>query len=567
MLLALAAGAGCEARTEPPVSIPRQPAVGPWFVDRAGEFGLAVVTRCGSPEKHSVLDALGTGVALLDFDTDGDLDLYVAPGSQVRDGVIRSAGGPWLFRNDGPGRWVDVTAPSGLGYTGWAQGVAVADYDADGDPDLLVLHHGRDRLWQNHGDGTFHDVTDRAGLDEPYWGSSATWGDYDGDGWPDLYVTNYLAVDALRPPPPNDYLPGYPVFQGPVTLPGQPDQLWRNRGDGTFEDTTVAAGLLRPVGKGMGALFADLDTDGRVDLYVTNDTQPNELFWNEGGRFREGGLAAGVAVNGMGMAEGSMGVDVADVDGDGRLDLAFSNFRHEGTRLYRSLGERQFQDISSESSVGINTLRFVGWGLALADFDDDGWPDLVQANGHVYPKVPDADYDQPPLFMRNAGQAHFLPMTEEWGPSLDALRSGRAVAAGDLDGDGDLDLVMTTMDGPLRVLINEGRRSHHAVNLRLVGKHPNLEALGAHVELEAGGRTQVGVVRRGGSLLAASDVALHFGLGSAEVIRRLAVRWPDGSASRFEDLPADAHLTIRQGEDRVRSEPFRPTRPIGNDRP
>jgi hypothetical protein len=550
MVLPIAAEAGCGApQAASPDPAPRaRPDCGPWFVDRAHDYGLDVVTRCGGPEKRSVVESLGTGVALFDHDGDGDLDLFVAGTSRVDGGAIRPAGGPWLFRNDGPGRWTDVTSTSGLGSTGWSQAVAVADYDGDGDLDLFVAQLGPDVLWQNQGDGTFREVTARVGLRDPCWGVGATWGDADGDGRPDLYVTNYLEADPAAPAPPVDYKPGVPVFRGPTALPGQPDRLWRNRGDGTFEDATEAAGLHRSDGKGMAALFVDLDGDGLLDLFVTNDNQDNDLFRGlGGGRFRSEAHEAGVAVNPMGIAEGSMGIDVADVDGDGRLDLGFTNFRHEGTRLYRDLGDRRYQDISSASFVGVNTLRFVGWGLVLADFDDDGWPDLFQANGHVYPNVPDADYDQPPLFLRNEGRGRFRPATEEWGPGLDRLRSGRSVAAGDLDGDGDLDLVMTTMDGPLRVLINEGRRTAHTAQVHLVGRPPDREALGARVELRAGGRTQLGVVRRGGGFLSASDVDLHFGLGGAATIERLSVRWPDGTRSESVDLPADARLTVRQG--------------------
>jgi hypothetical protein len=435
--------------------------------------------------------------------------------------------------------------------------VAVADYDADGDLDLFLAQHGPDTLWQNQGDGTFRDVTTRAGLIESSWGVGATWGDSDGDGWLDLYVVNYLSVDAVRPPPLHQHWAGVWVFQPPGMLPGQADQLWRNRGDGTFEDVTAAAGLYRPDGKGMAAVFADLDGDGRQDLYVTNDTQANELFHNiGGGAFRDEALEAGAAVSPLGQPEGSMGVEVGDLDGDGRLDLIYSNFREEGTRALLSVDGRTYQDSSNTSQIGPRTLRFVGWGLVVADFDDDGLPDLFQANGHVFPNAPDADYAQPPLMLRNTGAGVFEPATSAWGPDLEALRSGRGVAAGDLDGDGDLDLVMTTMDGPVRVLINEGRRVHSAATIRLIGRPPNREAVGARVEVHAAGRTQLGVVRRGGGFLSASDSALHFGLGQATAIAEVVVRWPDGTVSRYNDLLADATLIFRQGEQGVRTIPF-----------
>jgi hypothetical protein len=562
ILIALAGpGCGDEAPAEgPSARAPHAPPTGPWFVDRAREFGLDVVTKCGSPDKVSVLDSIGTGVAVFDVDGDGDLDIFVAPGSEVRGGKVVCAGGPWLFRNDGPGRWVDVSERSGLRHTGWAQGVAVCDYDADGDLDLFVAQHGPDTLWQNQGDGTFRDVTKGAGISDNEWGVSATWGDYDADGWPDLYVTNYLDVDALRPPEPIHYYGGDTlVFRGPEYLEGQPDRLWRNKGDGTFEDVTRAAGLLNRYGKGMSALFADLDGDGILDLYVTNDGEANELYRGLGrGRFREEAFAAGAAYSDQGAAEAGMGIALADLDGDGRLDLARTNFHHEGTRLIRNVDGSSYADISKCSRVTSLTTSYVGWGLVATDFDDDGWPDLFQANGHVYPKGPADPYRQPPLFLRNRSDEQFEDVTAAWGDNLRSLRSGRAVASGDLDGDGDVDLVMTTIDGPLRVLINEGRRPAHGVTLRLVGRPPNREAIGARVELHAGRRTRVDTVLRGGSILAASDTALHFGLGAAAAIDHLRVVWPDGSVSLFpaDGLVVDAALTVRQDSAAVTSRPF-----------
>jgi hypothetical protein len=347
-------------------------------------------------------------------------------------------------------------------------------------------------------------------------------------------------------------------------LPGQRDHLWRNRGDGTFEDVTTPSGLYQPDGKGMSAVFADLDGDGRLDLYVTNDGQANSLFRNRGrGVYRDEAFEAGAALDRFGAPEGSMGVEVGDIDRDGRLDLVYSNFRHEGTRALRGIDSRGYLDVSINSRLMHLTEPYVGWGLALADFDGDGWLDLFQANGHVYPNTPDSHYDQPPLFLRSRGGAgpEFEDVTASWGPELDGLRSGRSVAAGDIDGDGDLDLVMTTIDGPLRLLVNEGMRSSRAVIVRLAGAPPNREALGARVELWTGGQAQTAVVRRGGGFLAASDASLHFGLGRAGSVKRVVVRWPDGSSSEHTGLPADALLVIRQGDQNVSARPFLTTEP------
>jgi hypothetical protein len=536
------------------------PETGPWFVDRARDFGLDAVTICGAPDKPSILHSLGSGAAVFDFDGDGDLDVFVAAGSRVEDEKVVSAGGPWLFRNDGPGRWRDVAGSSGLRWTGWAQGVAVADYDADGDLDLYVAQHGPDTLWRNER-GVFRDVTKEAfpplaSAPDDEWGVAAAWGDYDGDGWLDLFVVNYVKVDAIHPPPLHDHLGGVKVFPGPGMLLGEPDRLWRNRGDGTFEDVTGRAGVSRPDGRGMAVLAGDLDGDGRLDVSVMEDAMPNTLWRGRpGGVFQDVAHEAGVAVNNLGSPEGSMGVQAADLDRDGRLDLVYTNFRQEGTRACRSIDGTSYQDVSNSSRIAPLSMQYVGWGLILGDFDHDGWVDLFQVNGHFYPNVQDSPYRQPVLFLRNDGRAVFEATTGRWGPSLDAVRAGRCVASGDLDGDGDLDLVVTTIDGPVSVLFNEGRSNSSSSSIRLAGKPPNLEAIGARLEITAGGRTWADFVRRSGGFLGASDASVHVGLGTAEEIEAV-VHWPDGAVSRHAHLPANARILIRQGREGVESEPF-----------
>ncbi len=527
-------------------------AAAPRFVDVAAERGIRHHSVCGDPGKEVILDTLGTGACWLDYDGDGDLDLFLANGSRLD--LKPGVGSPpldALFRNDG-GRFTEVAAQAGVADARWGVGCAVADYDADGDQDLFVSHYGPDALYRNNGDGTFTDVGERAGVADPRWGTSAAFADYDGDGWLDLYVANYLDFDPASVPRrgsgTNCKFRGVPVFCGPRGLPGTPDVLYRNNGDGTFRDASRSAGLRGDERfYGLGVVWGDYDNDGDPDLYVANDSTPNLLYRNNGdGTLQEIGVRAGVGYSGDGREQAGMGADFGDYDNDGRLDILVTNFSHDYVTLYRNGGDGYFSDVSFKAGLVEPTLPTLGWGTRFFDYDLDGDLDLFVANGHVYPEVDRQDigtsYLQPKHLFENTG-GRYVERTHQGGPGLDSRRSSRAAAFADFDEDGDLDILVTNIDGAPELLESRGAHGHW-LGVALRGSRPNLGAVGARLTIVAGGRRQIREVRGDGSYLSYSDPRALFGLGEVGRVESLEVRWPDGRLQTLQVPGIDRYVTF-----------------------
>ena len=520
----------------------------PFFVDATREAGLDHATVNGGANKHFILESTGSGAAFFDSDRDGDLDLYVVNGSTYAHYAARSGPGNVLYRNEGRGTFAAVVA--GVEDRGWGMGVAVGDYDGDGHSDLYVTNYGANALYRNRGDGAFAAVAAPAGVAGDGFSTSAAFFDYDGDGDLDLYVANYVVFDlepVLQDPELEDpciYLGGLRVFCGPQGMAGGRDRLYRNDG-GTFADATAASGAAAANAYyGLGVVSADFDRDGDLDLFVANDETPNVLFRNDGGRLGDIGLQAGVAYNGDGEAEASMGVDAGDCDGDGDLDLYVTNFYGETNTLYLNSGNGTFIDATSERGLAAPTASYLGWGTRFFDFDFDGDLDLFVANGHIYPQVDRASaggtYAQRNQLFANEGSGAFSAV-EGAGPGLLVQKSSRAAISGDYDQDGDVDLFTTNIDDSPTLLRNETRSGRYLV----VQVEP--EVVGTWVRLVAGGRTQVRAVGGAASYLGHSDARLHFGLGRAERVERVEVWWPDGAVTRLEDLPVDEVVVVVQG--------------------
>jgi enediyne biosynthesis protein E4 len=526
------------------------------FRDVTREAGITFVHQA-SPEKKYIVESMSGGVALFDFDRDGLVDIYF-----VNSLTVETAGDPTsarsaLYRNLGGFRFEDVTDKAGLAHPGWGMGVCVGDFDGDGWDDLYVTALGPNRLYRNQGDGTFTDVAAAAGVAAGGWSTGCGFADYDRDGDLDLFVARYVNIDLQKLPQFGkdktcEYR-GIAVQCGPRGLPGESDFLFRNEGNGRFTDVSEKARVADPAGHfGLGIAWFDANDDGWPDLYVANDSMANFLYINrKDGTFEESAFPLGVAVSEDGSEQGGMGVALGDYNGTGRFSIFVTNFSEEYNALYRHDGAH-FTDASFRSRTAASSLPYVGWGTTFFDYDNDGWLDLIAVNGHVYPQLDKArlgaaaGYRQRALFYRNRGDGTFEEVATTFGGPLVVDRVSRGSAVGDLDNDGRLDVVVNDLDGPPQVLRNEQPRAGNWLIVRLRGSQGNTNAIGAVVTARAGGRDQVRLVQSGTSYISQDDMRLHFGLGAAARVEALEVRWPDGTTTRREGIPANQIIEIAQ---------------------
>jgi enediyne biosynthesis protein E4 len=543
-------------RANPTVPIERSPFR---FTDIAESSGIRFVHVSGMTEVKHFPTAYGSGVAMFDFDNDGRLDLYFATATQLPPGIAPS-GPNRLYRNLGEGRFEDATGRSGLGFAGYCQGLVVGDIDNDGDQDVFLCNYGTNVLYRNQGDGTFRDISRSAGIDHPDgWSTAGAFLDYDQDGDLDLYVARFghwKVPDDVRfcggPKAPG--MPGpeqVHIYCSPQTIRPTRHILYRNNGDGTFTDTTELAGVGRTDGRGLGVVAADLDGDGRIDLYVANDTCPNFVFLNRGdGTFDDATDSSGAGYDASGHVRAGMGVDAEDVNGDGRPDLFVTNYFNEPNGLFMNLGGGRFEEQTRSRGMMHDSLLWVGWGCVLADFDNDGWPDCFVTNGHVDDNLHLFDlndpYAQPALLHRNRHGSRFELATRDAGAYFESDHVGRGLAAGDFDDDGDIDVVINHKDGPPAVLRNDTPTDNHWIRLRLVGTRSNRDAVGARVEVQAGGRTIVRQRKGGGSYASANEPRLLIGLDEAPHAERIIIRWPSGRVDQYADILAGADILLRE---------------------
>jgi hypothetical protein len=516
------------------------------FTDVAAQAGLRFVHDRGSTGEHRLPEMVGAGLAWLDYDNDGWMDLYV-----VQSGPFPPQGSAkardQLFRNNGNGTFTDVTEKSGLNDTAYGMGAIAADYDNDGFVDLYVTNYGGNILYRNNGSGTFTDVTARARVAGPRWGTSAAWGDIDGDGRLDLFVAQYADDRKDKDLFCGDAKTGERDYCPPIMYDGTLSVLYRNNGDGTFTDITKEAGLGKAPGKALGVLFVDVDLDGKPDIYVANDQLMNFLFRNlRGGRFEDISVTSGTGFGAEGNPQGGMGVDAGDLDGDGLPDIAVANFENEPNQFYRNLGSGLFEDLSLSSGFGPPTLPYVKFGLNLLDVDSDGDLDAFMANGHIYdkPRRQGASAAQKPLLMWNDGTGRFR--SRGCGPAFDRELVGRASAASDYDNDGDPDIAVSNSGGPLLLLRNDGEHGHW-LGVELAGKASNRQGIGARLVAETpAGKKLTRFVEAGSSYLSSSDPRVLFGLGAEASIKKLTIYWPSGKVQVVENLAAGKYVKIEE---------------------
>ena len=531
------------------------------FVNTAPSAGLTARTIYGGQQTNKyLLETTGTGVAAIDFDRDGWLDIFLVNGTTLEGFPKGQEPTNHLYRNKRDGTFEDVTSRAGLAQSGWGQGVCAGDYDNDGHDDLFVTYWGQNRLYRNKGDGTFDDATAKAGLiNSPAkpsrWGAGCAMLDYDRDGFLDIAAANYIDLDLSSTPVPESGLcryKGLPVACGPPGLPGGKNVLYRNKGNGTFEDVSDKSGISRARGTyGLGAATVDFTDDGWIDLYVANDSNPSALYINnKDGTFTDVGITAGCAYSQDGKPQAGMGIAIGDYDRNGTMDIFKTNFAGDTSTLYSNTGKGLCEDHTFAGGIGMNT-RWLGWGVGFLDMDLDGWLDLFLVNGHVYPEVDrvktEAGYKQRKVVYRNLGGGRFADVTEKLGEPVTIPRASRGAAFADFDNDGDIDIVVNNIHDAPDLFRLDRPAGRHWIGFALVGTTSNRSAIGARVRLVSSEGTQVQEVRGGGSYYSQNDLRIHFGLGSAAAITRVDVRWPNGNEQSFTALPVDRYHTLKEG--------------------
>jgi hypothetical protein len=529
-----------------------------YFTDVAQKAGLtAPIVFGGKDTKKYIIETTGTGAAIFDYDNDGWPDIFLVNGTTLEGFPAGQGPTNHLYRNNHDGTFSDVTVKAGLNATGWGQGVCVGDYDNDGWEDLYVTYYGKNRLYRNH-NGVFTEVGEKAGVSGSgkAWGTGCAWVDYDRDGHLDLMIANYVDFDLATAPTPGErpscVWKGVPVMCGPRGLASAKNVLYHSRGDGTFEDVTTKAHIDQTDGHyAFSVATLDYNDDGWPDIYVACDSTPSILYRNNrDGTFTDVAVVSGAAFNEDGREQAGMGATIGDYNGDGRLDIFKTNFSDDTSTLYRNNGDGTFDDVTSAAGLGLYT-KYLGWGTMFLDVDNDGWPDLLLVNGHVYPEVDKnnlgSNYEEPRILYHNLGKGTFADISASAGPGINARASSRGLAVGDLWNDGRTSAVITNLNSSPSLLVNQVRNSNHWIAIRTVGTKSNRDGIGARISVKAGARTWMDEVRSGSSYNSSSDMRVHFGLGSATKVESIQIRWPSGLLERFDNLPIDSIQTLKEG--------------------